>query len=127
MITLFGYHILSKKELEDIKIKSMMKELNTKLNLILDHLKLEYKPEKETKEPAKLVEKYDFVVNGIGIMGGAEGYMSDEKPKKKQGGGQYTRAERQEQPLHCGYKSCQFSTHYPSKLKMHRTKVHRKK
>ena len=32
-------------------------ELANKLDLILDHLKLKYVPETETKEPAKLVEK----------------------------------------------------------------------
>ena len=32
-------------------------ELANKLDLILDHLKLKYVPETETKEPAKLVEE----------------------------------------------------------------------
>ena len=34
-----------------------LQELDAKLNLILDHLKLKYIPETETKEPAKLVDK----------------------------------------------------------------------
>lgn len=37
-----------------------LNELAKQLNLILDHLNLEYKPETEKKEPAKLVEKNVF-------------------------------------------------------------------
>ena len=35
-------------------------------NLILDHLKLKYVPETETKEPAKLVEKTDYLTVNAG-------------------------------------------------------------
>lgn len=45
-------HMLAKRD--------EVKELDKKLNLILDHLKLTYQPETEQKEPAKLVEKGDF-------------------------------------------------------------------
>ena len=55
-----------------------------------------------------------------------QNFKTLQSKKIKVRGGQYALTERQEQPLHCGYKSCQFSTHYPSKLKMHRTKVHKK-
>ena len=41
------------------------KSLESKLDLILDHLKLKYVPETETKEPAKLVEKKRMF--GLGI------------------------------------------------------------
>ena len=54
-------------------------ELANKLDLILDHLKLKYVPETETKEPAKLVEK---------ITVGSLMYVPDTpptKPKKKRG------------------------------------------
>lgn len=34
---------------------------------------------------------------------------------------------KEEQTLHCGYKSCQFSTTDPKGLKIHRARVHRKK
>ena len=50
-----------------------------KLDLILDHLKLKYVPETETKEPAKLVKK---------ITVGSLMYVPDTpptKPKKKRG------------------------------------------
>ena len=39
------------------KYNQSKKLTNSKLDLILDHLKLKYVPETETKEPAKLVEK----------------------------------------------------------------------
>jgi len=61
------------------------KNLESKLDLILDHLKLKYVPETETKEPAKLVKKEDW--------GSFTGELSDypifkdlpvfTKPKKK--------------------------------------------
>ena len=53
--------------------------LSERQNLILDHLKLKYVPETETKKPAKLVEK---------ITVGCPMYVSDTpptKPKKKRG------------------------------------------
>ena len=54
-------------------------------NLILDHLKLKYVPETETKEPAKLVEKIT-VGSLTGEFFGCPMYVSDTpptKPKKK--------------------------------------------
>ena len=62
-------------------------ELANKLDLILDHLKLKYVPETETKEPAKLVEKEDWHPL-IGELSGCPMYVSDTpptKPKKKRG------------------------------------------
>ena len=56
-------------------------------NLILDHLKLQYVPETETKEPAKLVEK-TTVGSLTGEFFGCPMYVSDTpptKPKKKRG------------------------------------------
>ena len=56
-------------------------------NLILDHLKLKYVPETETKEPAKLVEK-TTVGSLTGEFFGCPMYVSDTpptKPKKKRG------------------------------------------
>ena len=79
-------------------------ELANKLDLILDHLKLKYVPETETKEPAKLVEKMDGnpffnnLENGtiislpkgwvsIPMSGGEGSYKTSDptptKPKKK--------------------------------------------
>jgi len=58
-----------------------------KLDLILDHLKLKYVPETETKEPAKLVEKIT-VGSLMGEFFGCPMYVSDTpptKPKKKRG------------------------------------------
>jgi len=54
-------------------------------NLILDHLKLKYVPETETKEPAKLVEKTEY--NFTGASGNSYLYATSgptpTKPKKK--------------------------------------------
>ena len=58
-----------------------------KLDLILDHLKLKYVPETETKEPAKLVEKEDWHPF-IGELSGCPIFVTDSpslKPKKKRG------------------------------------------
>ena len=59
------------------------KVLAKKLNLILDHLNLSYVPEKETKEPAKLVKK------SLGSVGGYEIFIDSGCPpfipKKKRG------------------------------------------
>ena len=66
-------------------------------NLILDHLKLKYVPETETKEPAKLVEKtvaHSFfsnlengaiisLPNGFGSMSFETSGPTPTKPKKK--------------------------------------------
>lgn len=62
--------------------------INTKLNLILDHLNLKYVPETKKKEPAKLVQKKDLYTElnkewheaACALMGGNYG---EEKPKKK--------------------------------------------
>jgi len=72
----------NKKELAELKTLDIVvkansdqsninfKHFNEKLDLILDHLKLKYVPETETKEPAKLVEKtvvktfFDNLENG---------------------------------------------------------------
>ena len=43
--------------------------LEAKLNLILDHLKLKYVPETETKEPAKLVDNTVSLGINWGILG----------------------------------------------------------
>ena len=62
-------------------------ELANKLDLILDHLKLKYVPETETKKPAKLVEKTEY--NFIGAPGNSYMYATSgptpTKPKKKRG------------------------------------------
>ena len=58
-----------------------------KLDLILDHLKLKYVPETETKELAKLVEKEDWHPF-IGELSGCPIFATDppsQKPKKKRG------------------------------------------
>ena len=56
-------------------------------NLILDHLKLKYVPETETKEPAKLAEKTEY--NFTGATGNSYMYATSgptpTKPKKKRG------------------------------------------
>jgi len=85
------------------EINLQVESLEAKLDLILDHLKLKYVPETETKEPAKLVEKtnqnpfFDLkngaiiqVPNGLGGLPLAydEGkweIASSTKPKKKRG------------------------------------------
>jgi len=64
-----------------------------KINLILDHLKLKYVPETETKEPAKLVEKtvslgvnFGSFLTASGGSWAAHSTYSDPtstKPKKK--------------------------------------------
>jgi len=62
-------------------------ELANKLDLILDHLKLKYVPETETKELAKLVEKTEY--NFTGATGNSYMYATSgptpTKPKKKRG------------------------------------------
>ena len=67
-----------------------------KINLILDHLKLKYVPETETKEPAKLVEKTISLGECFGemhvsandarsIFGASSTGLTPTKPKKKRG------------------------------------------
>jgi len=46
-----------------------LQKLDVKLNLILDHLKLKYVPETETKEPAKLVDNTVSLGINWGILG----------------------------------------------------------
>ena len=70
------------KAIEQASLKQ--RQTDSKLNLILDHLKLKYVPETETKQPAKLVEK----VNKYGLEWGSllstlHGHVVE--PKKKRG------------------------------------------
>lgn len=46
--------LLERIQLEKFTAERSNKVLNEKINLILNHLELEYVPEKDTKEPAKL-------------------------------------------------------------------------
>ena len=67
------------------------KRMESYVDLILDHLKLKYVPETETKEPAKLVEKNRLTdVTMSSLMGSLNNYpiyVTDlpvfNKPKKK--------------------------------------------
>ena len=62
------------------------RKADKKLDLILDHLKLKYVPETETKEPAKLVEKPKYTGDSYEWTGC--GWIVSEaptKPKKKRG------------------------------------------
>lgn len=86
-----------------------LNELDKKLNLILDHLNLQYIPETEKKEPAKLVEKnsnfFEDLKHGSVVRTGLEGdflgiemYKPTEpifKPKRK-----YTRRKKAGVTLH---------------------------
>ena len=47
--------LATKKDMDSLR--KLTAQTEQKLDLILDHLKLKYVPETETKEPAKLVEK----------------------------------------------------------------------
>jgi len=67
-------------------------EIRKRQELILDHLKLKYVPETETKEPAKLVEKTDYLtVNAGNVLSWMDGMASGgggfdpTPPKKKRG------------------------------------------
>ena len=61
----------------------------SQINLILNHLKLKYVPEIETKEPAKLVEKTDLtdLMCALKDLNNSYSYVTGEppptKPKKK--------------------------------------------
>ena len=69
------------------QFREEMDEIRKRQELILDHLKLKYAPETETKEPAKLVEK-TTVGSLTGEFFGCPMYVSDTpptKPKKKRG------------------------------------------
>ena len=75
------------------QFKEEMDEIRKKQELILDHLKLKYVPESETKEPAKLVEKTLSLGADFGKMYvscgdahrlfGTPSISSPTKPKKK--------------------------------------------
>ena len=68
--------------LSNVEIYNQHNDLTkTKLDLILDHLKLKYIPETETKEPAKLVEKtVDLGPHWGSLMDDAYGVDSIFKP-----------------------------------------------
>lgn len=63
-----------------------IQDINTTLNLILDHLKLKVQEEKTTTEPAKLVEEKDYMTD-LGDFTWDEftsGWIADDpKPKRK--------------------------------------------
>jgi len=73
------------------QFKEEMDETRKIQELILDHLKLKYIPETETKEPAKLVEKKDcgtLMVDCSGYPVYVSDYVTGKltiKPKKKRG------------------------------------------
>ena len=58
-------------------------EIRKRQELILDHLKLKYVPETETKEPAKLVEKTETQKKWFGFP---TGYMDVPVSRKKKRG-----------------------------------------
>ena len=69
------------------QFREEMDEIRKRQELILDHLKLKYVPETETKKPAKLVEKEDWHPF-IGELSGCPIFATDppsQKPKKKRG------------------------------------------
>ena len=74
------------------QFREEMDEIRKRQELILDHLKLKYVPETETKEPAKLVERADYITVNAGnvlswmdgMVGGGGGFdPTPTKPKKK--------------------------------------------
>ena len=68
------------------QFREEMDEIRKRQELILDHLKLKYVPESETKELAKLVEKPKYTGDSYEWTGG--GWIVSEaptKPKKKRG------------------------------------------
>lgn len=90
-------------DVEDVEkdveaLKKLSAQIERKLNLILDHLNLEYVRETEKKEPAKLVEKkknplFDDLSNGSITYSAGTGwpYLVQspdpfDKPKKKKRG-----------------------------------------
>jgi len=67
------------------QFREEMEEIRKKQELILDHLKLKYVPETETKEPAKLVEKTEWhkeLYRGY-IAPCAKAQLDKTPPKKK--------------------------------------------
>ena len=81
-----NFELATQDQVDDIE--RAQKNLDTKLNLILEHLKLEYKPATEKKEPAKLVKRVSNLIYmgdyATGLTGGTW-TPEDEKPKKKRG------------------------------------------
>ena len=92
--------LATKKDMDSLR--KLTAQTEQKLDLILDHLKLKYVPETETKEPAKLVEKTNLnpflnLKNGAIIncpdvfvgtpfaSGGGSFESPPTKPKKKRG------------------------------------------
>jgi len=79
------------------QFREEMDEIRKRQELILDHLKLKYVPETETKEPAKLVEKSPVSLpHGFGILSGGLNFSAETDdyileqanmsiPKKKRG------------------------------------------
>ena len=74
------------------QFREEMDETRKRQELILDHLKLKYVPETETKEPAKLEEKTTYLtVNNDNVVDWMDGMvesleaMKPTKPKKKLG------------------------------------------
>jgi len=68
------------------QFREEMDDIRKRQELILDHLKLKYVPETETKEPAKLVEKPKYTGDSYEWTGC--GWIVSEaptKPKKKRG------------------------------------------
>ena len=95
----FTRHFLAYKDGNEWKglvgyeqFREEMYEIRKRQELILDHLKLKYVPETETKEPAKLVEKTDYLTVNAGnvlswmdemVSGGGSFESPPTKPKKK--------------------------------------------
>ena len=71
------------------QFREEMDEIRKRQEMILDHLKLKYVPETETKEPAKLVEKTDLtdLMCALKDLNNSYSYVTGEppptKPKKK--------------------------------------------
>ena len=76
--------LATKKDMDSLR--KLTAQTEQKLDLILDHLKLKYVPETETKEPAKLVETPKYTGDSFEWTGC--GWIVSEaptKPKKKRG------------------------------------------
>jgi len=86
----FTRHFLAYKDGNEWKglvgyeqFREEMYEIRKRQELILDHLKLKYVPETETKEPAKLVEKTETQKKWFGFP---TGYMDVPVSRKKKRG-----------------------------------------
>jgi len=84
--------LATKKDIDSLR--KLTAQTEQKLDLILEHLKLKYVPETETKEPAKLVEKTGYLTVNAGnvhrwmdgkVSGGGGFDPTPTKPKKKRG------------------------------------------